>query len=70
MQVYMNRDARTEVRMAACLALFESKPNLAMVANIANVAVRESKANLQLASFVYSQLKALAKSSVQQLEPL
>ncbi|KAJ1171297.1 hypothetical protein NDU88_003160 [Pleurodeles waltl] len=64
LQILMDRQVRTEVRMMASMVLFETKPGLALVTTVANIASKESKVNLQLASFVYSQIKALSRNRV------
>ncbi|KAJ1171299.1 hypothetical protein NDU88_003162 [Pleurodeles waltl] len=67
LQIFMDRQVRTQVRMMAAMVLFETRPGLALVTTIANIASKESKVNLQLASFVYSQMKALSRSRVPSL---
>lgn len=46
--------------MMACAVIFETRPALALITTIANVAMKES--NMQVASFVYSHMKSLSKS--------
>ncbi|KAJ1171286.1 hypothetical protein NDU88_003149 [Pleurodeles waltl] len=67
LQMFMDRQVRTEVRMMSSMVLLETKPGLALVTTIANIASKESKKNLHLASLVYSQLKALSRNRVPSL---
>ncbi|XP_041573748.2 vitellogenin-2 [Taeniopygia guttata] len=59
-QILADESLSPEVRMMACAVLFETRPALPLITTIANVAMKES--NLQVASFVYSHMKALSKS--------
>ncbi|NXE79209.1 VIT2 protein, partial [Cochlearius cochlearius] len=59
-QILADQSLPSEVRMMACAVIFETRPALALITTIANVAMKES--NLQVASFVYSHMKALSKS--------
>ncbi|NXG57947.1 VITA2 protein, partial [Hemiprocne comata] len=59
-QILADQSLPPEVRMMACAVIFETRPALALITTIANVATKES--NLQVASFVYSHMKALSRS--------
>ncbi|XP_066548081.1 vitellogenin isoform X2 [Amia ocellicauda] len=59
--ILMDRDLHTEIRTYASLVMFETRPSLALVSTIAEFLLKET--NLQVASFCYSQMKALSKSS-------
>ncbi|XP_063200944.1 vitellogenin-2-like [Chroicocephalus ridibundus] len=61
-QILADQSLPPEVRMMACAAIFETRPALPLITTIANVAMKES--NLQVASFVYSHMKALSKSTL------
>ncbi|NWR93798.1 VIT2 protein, partial [Furnarius figulus] len=61
-QILADQSLPTEVRMIACAVIFETRPALPLITTIANVVMKES--NLQVASFVYSHMKALSKSRV------
>ncbi|NWV22764.1 VIT2 protein, partial [Origma solitaria] len=61
-QILADESLPPEVRMMACAVIFETRPALPLITTIANVAMKES--NLQVASFVYSHMKALSKSSL------
>ncbi|NXV85687.1 VIT2 protein, partial [Calonectris borealis] len=59
-QILVDQSLPPEVRMMACAVIFETRPALPLITTIANAAMKES--NLQVASFVYSHMKALSKS--------
>ncbi|XP_068056016.1 vitellogenin-2-like [Anomalospiza imberbis] len=59
-QILADESLSPEVRMMACAVIFETRPALPLITTIANVAMKES--NLQVASFVYSHMKALSRS--------
>ncbi|XP_033372366.1 vitellogenin-2-like [Parus major] len=61
-QILADESLSPELRMIACAVIFETRPALPLITTIANVAMKES--NLQVASFVYSHMKALSKSSL------
>uniref|UniRef100_A0A8C0UAG4 Vitellogenin-2-like n=1 Tax=Cyanistes caeruleus TaxID=156563 RepID=A0A8C0UAG4_CYACU len=61
-QILADESLSPELRMIACAVIFETRPALPLITTIANVAMKES--NLQVASFVYSYMKALSKSSL------
>uniref|UniRef100_A0A3B3QGD8 Vitellogenin 3, phosvitinless n=1 Tax=Paramormyrops kingsleyae TaxID=1676925 RepID=A0A3B3QGD8_9TELE len=60
LNLFMQRNLSSEVRMQACLILFDTKPPLALVSMIASFLLEES--NLQVASFSYSLIHGLARS--------
>ncbi|NXL98304.1 VIT2 protein, partial [Tyrannus savana] len=59
-QILADQSLPPEVRMMACAVIFETRPALPLITTIANVVMKES--NLQVASFMYTHMKALAKS--------
>nr|XP_009671543.1 PREDICTED: vitellogenin-2-like [Struthio camelus australis] len=61
-QILADQSLPPEVRMMACAVIFETRPALPLITTVANVAMKDS--NLQVASFVYSHMKALSKSRV------
>ncbi|KAJ1171461.1 hypothetical protein NDU88_003322 [Pleurodeles waltl] len=65
MQLFANHKVNAEVRMVASVVLVETKPTPALLINMANVALTDT--NLQVASFTYSQLKALSTSQAPDL---
>ncbi|NXD82022.1 VIT2 protein, partial [Halcyon senegalensis] len=65
LQVFMDNTLAPNVRMAACLVLFETKPALPTVIAMASSLLMEP--SLQVASFTYSHMKALAVGGIPQL---
>ncbi|XP_069795479.1 vitellogenin-like [Narcine bancroftii] len=61
-QIFLNRKNRPEERMIACAVLFLTKPPLTLVSMVANSLVTET--SLQVASFTYSHMRALSRSSL------
>ena len=64
----MDRAVHPEVRMVACIVLFETRPTMGLVAAIADALQKET--SLQVASFTYSHMKALTRSTVPELAPV
>lgn len=60
-QVFMDKALHAEVRMAAALVLFETRLPMGLVTALADAVLKES--NLQVASFVYSYMKAMTKNT-------
>ncbi|XP_037553993.1 vitellogenin 2 isoform X3 [Nematolebias whitei] len=60
-QVFMDKHLDPELRMVAAIVLFETKLPMGLVTTLAQSLLKE--ANLQVASFVYSYMKALAKTT-------
>ncbi|KAJ8376406.1 hypothetical protein SKAU_G00069860 [Synaphobranchus kaupii] len=67
-QLFMDRAVHPEVRMVACVVLFETRPTMGLVAAIADALQKET--SLQVASFTYSHMKALSRSTVPELAPV
>ncbi|NXP05893.1 VIT2 protein, partial [Thinocorus orbignyianus] len=65
LQVFMDNTLAPNVRMVACVVLFETKPALPTVTAMASSMLTEP--SLQVASFTYSHMKALAVGRVPQL---
>lgn len=57
----MDKHLDPELRMVAAIVLFETKLPMGLVTTLAQTLLKE--ANLQVASFVYSYMKALAKTT-------
>ena len=57
----MNRALHPEVRMVAAIVMFETKLPMGLVTTLADAVMKES--NLQIASFVYSYMKAMTRST-------
>ncbi|NXR92356.1 VIT2 protein, partial [Hypocryptadius cinnamomeus] len=68
LQVFMDRTLAPNVRMVACVVLFETKPALPTVTALASSLLTEP--SLQVASFAYSHMKALAAGRIPQLYKL
>ncbi|KFP84713.1 Vitellogenin-2, partial [Acanthisitta chloris] len=68
LQVFMDSTLAPNVRMVACVVLFETKPALPTVAAVASSLLTEP--SLQVASFTYSHMKALAAGRIPQLHKL
>ncbi|CAL8393719.1 unnamed protein product [Boreogadus saida] len=60
-QLFMDKALQPELRMLACIVLFETKPRIGLVTALANVLKTEE--NLQVASFTYSHMKSLTRST-------
>ncbi|XP_041941641.1 vitellogenin-like isoform X2 [Alosa sapidissima] len=65
LQLFMDKALHSELRMVACIVLFETKPAVALVSTLANVLKKET--NMQLVSFVYSHIKSLSRSTAPDL---
>ncbi|NWQ87290.1 VIT2 protein, partial [Burhinus bistriatus] len=65
LQVFMDNTLAPNVRMVACVVLFETKPALPTVTAMASSLLTEP--SLQVASFTYSHMKVLAVSRIPQL---
>ncbi|NXK44964.1 VIT2 protein, partial [Chauna torquata] len=65
LQIFMDNTLAPNVRMMACVVLFETKPALPIVAAMASSLLTET--SLQVASFTYSHMKALAVGRIPQL---
>ncbi|XP_067997261.1 vitellogenin-2-like [Melanerpes formicivorus] len=68
LQVFMDNTLAPNVRMVACVLLFETKPALPTVTALAVSLLTEP--SLQVASFTYSHMKALAAGRIPQLYSL
>ncbi|KAJ7410137.1 hypothetical protein WISP_111067 [Willisornis vidua] len=68
LQVFRDITLAPNVRMVACVVLFETKPALPMVTALASSLLTEP--SLQVASFTYSHMKALAAGRIPQLHKL
>ncbi|XP_067272218.1 vitellogenin-like [Pseudorasbora parva] len=59
LQLVLDRALHPEVRMVACIVLFESKPSVALVSSLAGAFKTET--NMHVASFAYSHIKSLTR---------
>ncbi|XP_028259820.1 vitellogenin-2-like isoform X2 [Parambassis ranga] len=60
-QLFMDKALHPELRMVAAIVLFETKLPMGLVTTLADALLKE--ANLQVASFVYSYIKAMTKNT-------
>uniref|UniRef100_A0A4W6FAN6 Uncharacterized protein n=1 Tax=Lates calcarifer TaxID=8187 RepID=A0A4W6FAN6_LATCA len=61
LQLYMDKALHPELRMLSCIVLFETRPPMGLVTSLANIVKIEE--NLQVASFTYSHMKSLTRST-------
>ncbi|XP_078418018.1 vitellogenin-like [Cetorhinus maximus] len=61
-QIFLNRKNHPEERMIACAVLFATKPPLTLVVAVAGSLTTET--SLQVASFTYSYIRAVTRSSL------
>ncbi|XP_067252449.1 vitellogenin-like [Chanodichthys erythropterus] len=59
LQLVLDRALHPEVRMVACVVLFETKPSVALVSSLAGALKTET--NMHVASFAYSHIKSLTR---------
>ncbi|KAK2907071.1 hypothetical protein QQF64_018996 [Cirrhinus molitorella] len=59
LQILLDRALHPEVRMVACIVLFEAKPSVALVTSLAGALKLET--NMHVASFAYSHIKSLTR---------
>ncbi|XP_051763594.1 vitellogenin-like [Ctenopharyngodon idella] len=59
LQLVLDRALHPEVRMVACIVLFEAKPSVALMSSLAGAMKMET--NMQVASFAYSHIKSLTR---------
>ncbi|KAJ8010917.1 hypothetical protein DPEC_G00080130 [Dallia pectoralis] len=67
-QLFMDKNLHPELRMLACVVLFETKPPMGLVTTLANILRTEE--NLQVASFTYSHMKSLTRSTAPDYAPV
>lgn len=57
----MDRALHPELRMAAAIVMFETRLPMGLVTALADALIKET--NLQVASFVYSYIKAMTRNT-------
>ncbi|XP_061635716.1 vitellogenin-2-like isoform X2 [Phyllopteryx taeniolatus] len=67
-QLFMDRALHPELRMVAAIVLFETKLPMGLVTALADALLREP--NLQVASLVYSYMKAMTRSTTPDFAPV
>uniref|UniRef100_A0A8K9UW97 Phosvitin n=1 Tax=Oncorhynchus mykiss TaxID=8022 RepID=A0A8K9UW97_ONCMY len=60
-QLFMDKALHPELRMLACIVLFETKPPMGLVITLASILKTEK--NMQVASFTYSHMMSLTRST-------
>ncbi|KAI5614696.1 vitellogenin 7 isoform X1, partial [Silurus asotus] len=60
LQLFMDRALHPELRMVACIVLFETKPSVALMATLGGALEKET--NMHVVSFAYSHIKSLSRS--------
>ncbi|XP_030584070.1 vitellogenin-like [Archocentrus centrarchus] len=61
-QLYGDKTLHPEIRMLACIVLFETRPSMSLMSAVVHIVKKDR--NLQVASFTYSHLKSLTRSVV------
>ncbi|CAJ1060691.1 vitellogenin 2 [Xyrichtys novacula] len=61
LQLFMDKAVHAELRMVAAIVLFETKLPMGLLTTLADTLLKET--NLQVASFVYSYIKAMTRST-------
>uniref|UniRef100_A0A8D3DWI1 Vitellogenin domain-containing protein n=1 Tax=Scophthalmus maximus TaxID=52904 RepID=A0A8D3DWI1_SCOMX len=67
-QLFMDKALHPELRMVAAIVLFETKPPMGLVTTLADALLKET--NLQVASLVYSYMKAMTRNTAPDLAPV
>ncbi|KFV46604.1 Vitellogenin-1 [Tyto alba] len=66
LEIFLNHKIHPRVRMLAAVVLLETKPGLPIVTTLADAVLKEP--SLQVASFIYSYLRALGRSTAPDLQ--
>ncbi|NWS74842.1 VIT1 protein, partial [Crotophaga sulcirostris] len=66
LEIFVNQKIHPRVRMVAAVVLLETKPGLPIVMALANAVLKEP--SMQVASFIYSHLRALGRSTAPDLQ--
>ncbi|NXK02955.1 VIT1 protein, partial [Herpetotheres cachinnans] len=66
LEMFLNHKIHPRVRMLAAVVLLETKPGLPILMTIANAVLKEP--SMQVASFIYSYLRALGRSTAPDLQ--
>ncbi|XP_076009564.1 vitellogenin-2-like [Genypterus blacodes] len=67
-QLFMDKAAHPELRMVAAVVLFETKLPMGLVTTLAQAVMREQ--NLQIASLVFTYMKAMTKNTAPDFAPV
>ncbi|NWY96279.1 VIT1 protein, partial [Loxia curvirostra] len=68
LEIFLNQKIHPRVRMVAAAVLLETKPGLPIVMTLADAVLKEP--SMQVASFIYSHLRALGRSTAPDLQVL
>uniref|UniRef100_A0A8C0V760 Vitellogenin-1-like n=1 Tax=Cyanistes caeruleus TaxID=156563 RepID=A0A8C0V760_CYACU len=66
LEIFLNQKCHPRIRMLAAAVLLETKPGLPIVMALADAVLREP--SMQVASFIYSHLRALGRSTAPDLQ--
>ncbi|NXO73804.1 VIT1 protein, partial [Phainopepla nitens] len=66
LEIFLNQKIHPRVRMLAAAVLLETKPGLPIVTTLADAVLKEP--SMQVASFIYSHLRALGRSTAPDLQ--
>ncbi|XP_056353817.1 vitellogenin-1-like [Oenanthe melanoleuca] len=66
LEIFLNQKIHPRIRMLAAVVLLETKPGLPVVMTLADAVLKES--SMQVASFIYSHLRALGRSTAPDLQ--
>ncbi|XP_068616270.1 vitellogenin-1-like [Brachionichthys hirsutus] len=61
LDLYMDKAIHPEIRILACILLFETRPAISLVITLANIV--KSEGNMQVSSFTFNHMKAMTKST-------
>ncbi|NXO38543.1 VIT1 protein, partial [Locustella ochotensis] len=66
LEIFLNQKIHPRIRMLAAAVLLETKPGLSIVMTLADAVLKEP--SMQVASFIYSHLRALGRSTAPDLQ--
>ncbi|NXD91120.1 VIT1 protein, partial [Chaetorhynchus papuensis] len=68
LEIFLNHKIHPRIRMLAAVVLLETKPGLPIVMTLADAVLKEP--SMQVASFIYSHLRALGRSTAPDLQEI
>ena len=66
LEIFLNHRVHPQVRMLAAVVLLETKPGIPILMTLADAVLKEP--SMQVASFIYSHLRALGRSTAPDLQ--
>ncbi|XP_074954089.1 vitellogenin-1-like isoform X3 [Phalacrocorax aristotelis] len=66
LEIFLNHNIHCQIRMLAAVVLLETKPGLPILMTLADAVLKEP--SMQVASFIYSHLRALGRSTAPDLQ--